>query len=295
MDTKLFERAIEEQILYNTLRIEAVLKSGESAMGSAFFFQLTLDDGQQVALVATNKHVLEDAETIKFNLSSMVEGVPQDSKIFSTSWPCNRTNPNGPLYWLDHPDDEVDLAVAFTGVLHHAEKEFDTTFAIIYAQEDLIADQTYLEGVSVISDIIMVGYPDGLFDSVNNKPIVRKGITSTHPKHFFEGRKEFLIDVRSIHGSSGSPIYLHKRTLRLDGASLSMPLNLKLVGLLYGGFDTETGVITIEKLNKMHSHVNVDTGIGAVVSSVRLLEMKAHVSKLLGGLRRTNTSTAPEE
>ena len=33
--------------------------------------------------------------------------------------------------------------------------------------------------ISRIEDITVVGYPDGIWDSYNNMPIVRKGITAT--------------------------------------------------------------------------------------------------------------------
>ena len=41
----------------------------------------------------------------------------------------------------------------------------------------------------------MVGYPIGLWDEVNNMPLVRKGITSYHPSMDFEGKS---IGITSI-------------------------------------------------------------------------------------------------
>lgn len=52
----------------------------------------------------------------------------------------------------------------------------------------------------------MVGYPDGIWDEFNNQPIVRRGITATHPKNDFNGKGEFLIDAVCFPGSSGSPV-----------------------------------------------------------------------------------------
>jgi len=279
---------LAEQLLYNTIRIEAKLSNGEIATGSAFFFNVTLDDGNTISLVATNKHVLEDAEQLNFHLSKLIDGRPADSEIIQCNFPCNRDNPDGPLYWVDHPNDDVDLCVAFSGILHMSEKEFDTKFAIIYAQEEIIANQEYLDNLKAINDVIMIGYPIGLYDETNNKPIARKGITATHPRHRFEGRKEFLIDVPAIGGSSGSPVYLHEQGLSLDGTKLSIAVTNKLLGILYGGYDAEEGTIKVTPSSNPDYVVPMDIGVGAVVSSVRLLEMKNVVQELIKDLLEKN-------
>ena len=62
--------------------------------------------------------------------------------------------------------------------------------------------------ISSIEDILMIGYPDGMSDSKNNLPIVRRGITATDYKIDYEGEKEFLIDASIFKGSSGSPILI---------------------------------------------------------------------------------------
>lgn len=59
-----------------------------------------------------------------------------------------------------------------------------------------------------IHDIMMVGYPMGMFDEENNLPIVRKGITSSHIRSNFQNKPEVLIDAAVFPGSSGSPVFL---------------------------------------------------------------------------------------
>ncbi len=53
----------------------------------------------------------------------------------------------------------------------------------------------------------MVGYPVGLWDSVNNMPILRRGSTATLLDWTYEGRQEFVIDAACFPGSSGSPVF----------------------------------------------------------------------------------------
>ncbi len=52
----------------------------------------------------------------------------------------------------------------------------------------------------------MTGYPAGLWDVHNNLPILRRGVTASHPAIDYEGRPEILIDIAAFPGSSGSPV-----------------------------------------------------------------------------------------
>ena len=62
--------------------------------------------------------------------------------------------------------------------------------------------------IPVTSQVTMVGYPSGLWDSKNNYPIVRQGNIATPPNVDFNGKEEFLIDIALYPGSSGSPVFL---------------------------------------------------------------------------------------
>src|SRR5207247_2646715 len=62
--------------------------------------------------------------------------------------------------------------------------------------------------LTAIENVITVGYPDGRWDQVNNRPIVRRGITATPLSIDYEGRREFLIDAACFPGTSGSPVFL---------------------------------------------------------------------------------------
>jgi hypothetical protein len=51
-----------------------------------------------------------------------------------------------------------------------------------------------------------VGYPRAIKYYHNNFPIIRKGITATHPIIRFNYSNEFLIDAPCYPGVSGSPV-----------------------------------------------------------------------------------------
>ena len=72
----------------------------------------------------------------------------------------------------------------------------------------------WAENLDAIEDIIMVGYPNGIFDTTNNRPIVRKGITASDPKIDYEGKRLFMADIACYYGSSGSPVLVYKKRMR---------------------------------------------------------------------------------
>ena len=91
-----------------------------------------------------------------------------------------------------------------------------------------------LAKLSAIEDVLMIGYPNGLWDSESNLPIVRRGITASPPYRHFKGRREFVIDCACYPGSSGSPIFLYRPGLSLVKTHLSMVRDVKLLGVLWG-------------------------------------------------------------
>lgn len=56
--------------------------------------------------------------------------------------------------------------------------------------------------------IVMVGYPNGIWDQRYNFPVFRSGVAATHYRYDWNGRPEFLIDCACFPGSSGSPVLI---------------------------------------------------------------------------------------
>ena len=109
-----------------------------------------------------------------------------------------------------------------------------------------IADEEYLKSITQTDEVIMIGYPGGLWDDVNNQPIFRKGILATSPRKNFQGRREFLIDMPVYWGSSGSPVLLFSDGMYFDRNSGSGMLGgrVKLLGINYATItNTVTGKV----------------------------------------------------
>jgi hypothetical protein len=127
--------------------------------------------------------------------------------------------PTGGFYTLDienletefkpHPNSEIDLcAVNFSPYLQSIREE--TGHPVHYQAFSYwhIPTQNELKQIFPTSDVLMVGYPDGLWDELNNLPITRKGVTASHPFYDFNGKSRGVIDIAAFSGSSGSPVIL---------------------------------------------------------------------------------------
>ena len=74
----------------------------------------------------------------------------------------------------------------------------------------MIAAAADLEALDFAEEVLVIGYPNALWDEANNLPLFSKGIASTHPAKDFNGKPEFIIDAAAFPGSSGSPVFCYR-------------------------------------------------------------------------------------
>jgi hypothetical protein len=97
--------------------------------------------------------------------------------------------------YIQHPNDEIDLCII---PLNQFGKEFENAKVkpyVRYLDFNIIPSTEVWNDFTPIEDILMIGYPSGIWDEANNLPIIRKGITATPLKVDYKNMKEFLIDV----------------------------------------------------------------------------------------------------
>ena len=119
-----------------------------------------------------------------------------------------------------------------------------------------------------------MGYPNGLWDQKNNRPIARKGITATHPGINYNGKQEFLIDVACFPGSSGSPVLLYNPCNYIDRMDncFSKP-RVKFLGILRAG-----PVHIIRPLKDIT--IKMPNNLGMVINSYKILDFIPLLNKL---------------
>ncbi|WPP52998.1 S1 family peptidase [Catalinimonas niigatensis] len=228
-------------------------------------------------IIITNKHVIRGSKNGRFVLTkSDSKGNPIHSEHITVQLE------NFESLWRLHPDPNVDLCAMPVGKIINAANQQGVNFFFICFDKSLIPDKTTLQEFSILEDILMVGYPNGIWDKVNNQPILRKGITATHIKFDYEGRQEFMIDMACFPGSSGSPIVLYKPSGYSDnsGSFVIESPKFKLLGILYAGPQhTAIGEIKIVNIptserSSPAAFSRIPNNLGLVIKSSRILELE---------------------
>lgn len=55
-------------------------------------------------------------------------------------------------------------------------------------------------------DVIVIGFPRGMYDDVNKYPVLKSGMIASYWGQCFRGEPMFLLDAKLLEGSSGSPV-----------------------------------------------------------------------------------------
>ena len=115
----------------------------------------------------------------------------------------------------------------------------------------MIPSQAQLEELNAAEDILMVGYPNGLWDAKNNYPLMRRGITASHPGVDFDvnGIGTCVVDVACFPGSSGSPVFVYNNGTIIDkSGNVSIASRIFFLGVLYAGpvYQTDGNIVIKE-------------------------------------------------
>ncbi|MGU5674966.1 trypsin-like peptidase domain-containing protein [Aeromonas hydrophila] len=271
-----------EEIIHSTVRIQCEDHFGKLSSGSGYIFLFCERDDKSIPCIVTNKHVVHGAMKGVFNLTLKNEdGSPKlgyhEEIIIDKFHLC----------WFPHPNPHVDLAIIPIGaILNKAENE-GKNFYYIPLGKTLIADEDLLKKLPSMEEIVMIGYPNGIWDAKHNLPIIRRGITATHPRLPLNGKSEFLIDAACFPGSSGSPVFLANiGSFVNENGSLVAGTRIALLGTLYAGPQhTTTGEVVVIEVPTDSKSISIGTipnNLGLVIHASELLEFEGVIqSKLL--------------
>lgn len=264
-----------EQLLYLTVRIETFDADGKAlAYGTGFIYDLLQSNNDQIApVIVTNKHVIKGATSFRILMCTIKDGIPQDQIHYPIIFSNITTN------WLLHPEKDVDLAIVpLLPFVQEASSKGITLYHTMIGL-NLMPDTNSIEEMDAIEEIVMIGYPNGLSDTINNKPIIRKGITATHYKNDYCGKKEFLIDCACFGGSSGSPVFIHHSGIysKKDGSGMSGGKTVFL-GILYAGpqvtAEGELKIVNIPTSQQTIVQSKVMMNLGVIIKAEKLQDFK---------------------
>ncbi|MBT0716874.1 trypsin-like peptidase domain-containing protein [Rosenbergiella epipactidis] len=253
-----------EKISKLTVRIECQEENGIS-VGTGFWFGFRLDEQNILPVLVTNKHVVDSAISVSLKVSCKIG---------------NEENQMGEIdakreHFIFHPDNDIDLCVLPVANILAELRNND-----IIVEPYFFTDQLFLKDKSItpIEDVFMTGYPNGLWDNVNNRPITRKGITASSPKENWQGRPVFMIDMACFGGSSGSPVYILNEGSFMHEGHLVTGERLIFLGILYAGptlnAQGNLEIVDIPTSTKMIVNTELMMNIGIVIHASKLNDFK---------------------
>lgn len=266
--------SISERMMFNTVRLVA----SDRSSGTGYFYNFVIDN-KIVPVIITNKHVVNynSNETMTFYLH-LRNGENESNESYQVTLTLN---------WIFH--SKKDLCFCFVNpVFEFVKKQTGKDVFYIAIDETILPSQKMLEELSALEELVMVGYPIGLWDKNNNFPIFRKGYTASHPAIDFNESGIGLVDMACFPGSSGSPIYiLNEGGYKDKVGNLNWEQSrIIFIGTLFSGpiYDA-TGKLVVTDIptsnQVVESHTGIMVNLGYYIKSSEILEFKNIIKEIL--------------
>lgn len=191
-----------DELAYTTVRIETLSPQGRGS-GTGFIAGFFDNGPLTQPVLVTNKHVVSDASEgfIRFHLADAAGNPIKGGQYAYHILDFKNA-------FVGHPDPDIDLCVMPLGsILQSMQAAGNPAFIKTIPKAACPSTSQWNEFLSIES-VTMIGYPSGLWDSTNNRPLFRRGITATGLSFDYENKREFLIDIATFPGSSGSPVFI---------------------------------------------------------------------------------------
>ena len=180
--------------------------------------------------------------------------------------------------WIMHPEEDIDLCIMPIATLLEKTQEMNKNLYFKALDKNIIPSLEQIEKLTAIEDILMIGYPNGLWDSYNNMPIIRRGVTATNLKLDYNNKKEFLIDIVAFPGSSGSPVFIYNRGSYPVNDGIAIGDRLLLVGVLFAGtqmnIEGNIEIVEVPTINIPISKSKIPNNIGIIIKIEKLLNFE---------------------
>ena len=200
-------------INFTTTKIQMIASGKEIGSASGFFFR-----HNGIKYLATNRHVVIDEDdkffpnTLVLTLHLDKENLARNCSVQVALYELRK-----PL-WKQHPSYgtnccDVVLLPLSPATLKGTNLGLFNSSSITFIGSEIINKRP----VNPFGDVVVIGYPLGFHDELNNLPVYRSAsIASAYGVHF-GGLPYFLIDANLHPGTSGSPVVNSHHTLFKEG------------------------------------------------------------------------------
>ena len=270
------EYSLIEKCMLSTVRV-SMLDELKREIGSAtaFHYEFVNESRAKVVpVLVTNRHVVNGCPYIHVVYTTLNQGENRYILEINTN------------HAILHPNSKIDLAIIPMSNYIRELISYKVKPRVCYIDKSLIPTEEEWKNLDAVESLIMIGYPNGIWDEVNNFPIFRQGITATHPAYNFRNEPKFLADMSCFPGSSGSPVFLLNQGTYNDKSTNSLVLGtrIKLLGIQSESFFRHqlgdlVDVTSIEHVQKarIQSFIN----LGVIIKSSELLALQPLLDKVL--------------
>ena len=270
-----------EQLIYSTVRIECELQDGGLATATGFFYKFGDGADTYIPAIVTNKHAIRGAKRgrLHFHLADPNGQLIADrygSFLFE----------NFESSWIGHPDQSVDLCIMPIAPLVNQAKADGNNIFYVYLDKALIPTTEELAEFASVEEIITIGYPHGIWDATNNRPIIQRGITATSANLNYNGKPELAIDSTWFLGSSGSPVFIFNLGNYTNKyGAMVMGNRIKLLGILYAipqyNSAGEVQITNIPIQQRQLAFARISNSLCIAIKSQRMLDFEPLVQQIL--------------
>lgn len=206
-------------------KIEILNKDKENiSCATGFFFR-----HNNKKYLISNRHVVIDEDDgffpqfIKLKLHTSRTHFEQNVSLYIRLYQGSNKN------WIEHPDyneKQIDVvAIPLDEITVENILNLNRSLINFFTIENFNDEYK----ISSFSDVLIIGYPLGFSDDINNLPVYRKGmIASSYPVEF-EKHPCFLIDSNLHEGTSGSPVLNSPNNMLTDSQGRGLHSNKSLL------------------------------------------------------------------
>ena len=265
-----------DKMAKSTVRIECSAEDRVS-IGSSFYTVFPLKGLGAVPVLITNRHVVEGFQEIRIVLSAAADArqaTPERRRVLTF----------GQLKKIAyfHDNHDVDLAaILLRPILEQNVNDGSTIHLDEIALKDFSTKANEQE-MNLVEDVLVVGYPQGQWDSTRNLPLFRRGITASPAMLDYNGESKFLIDCSIFPGSSGSPVFLYNFPAYIEDGKVSFGERYALLGVVSSvlaytveGAIEEANIPTSGAVAKSSMPIN----LGVVIKAREILGLAEVISR----------------
>lgn len=283
---------LARQMLFCTVRITNTSPLGTST-GTGFHFNASLDGTVSIPLIITNRHVVENATSLRFEVlhGNADLTVPKLGTRTDVTVDVDLAS----LPWVAHPDPQIDVvAIPARGILNTVLPASGSQPFYRSLGPNLYPSAAAEADLDAIEELTFVGYPNGWADDVHHTPIFRRAITATPLALPFGGKPTFLLDGSVFGGSSGSPVFVYNRNgYTAEGSYHVGASRLLLVGIVSATM-VRQDLLPLEVSTAPHTRVAREMNLG-VAYSWKSIEETVEATCLFHNIERRNVAPSTVE